>query len=77
MISAKQGHYWYHFYQRLWYDAVLDWGMNPGPPAPDASTLPDRMIYNLSQGIDHVMLRICYNSEVLHNYINKMFGQIA
>jgi len=51
--------------------------MNPGPPAPDASTLPDRMIYNLSQGIDHVMLRICYNSEVLHNYINKMFGQIA
>ena len=29
MLSAKQGHYWYHF---LWYDAVLDWGLNPGPP---------------------------------------------
>ena len=35
MLSAKQGHYWYHFY-----DAVLDWGLNRGPPALDASTLP-------------------------------------
>ena len=26
--------------QRLWYDAVLDWGLNPGPPALEASTLP-------------------------------------
>ena len=25
---------------RLWYDAVLDWGLNPGPPALEASTLP-------------------------------------
>ena len=25
---------------RLWYDAVLDWGLNPGPPALDANTLP-------------------------------------
>ena len=29
MFSAKQG-----------YDAVLDWGLNPGPPALNASTLP-------------------------------------
>ena len=28
------------FLQRLWYDAVLDWGLNPGPPALEASTLP-------------------------------------
>jgi len=21
---------------RLWYDAVLDWGLNPGPPALEA-----------------------------------------
>ena len=28
------------FLVRLWYDAVLDWGLNPGPPALDASTLP-------------------------------------
>ena len=24
----------------LWYDAVLDWGLNPGPPALEANTLP-------------------------------------
>ena len=35
MFSAKQGNYWYHFY-----NAVLDWGLNPGPPALEASTLP-------------------------------------
>ena len=34
MLSAKQGNYWYHFYN------VLDWGLNPGPPALEASTLP-------------------------------------
>ena len=28
------------FLLRLWYDAVLDWGSNPGPPALEASTLP-------------------------------------
>ena len=39
MFSAKQGHYWYHF-TILWYDAVLDWGLNPVPPALEASTLP-------------------------------------
>jgi len=22
MFSAKQGHYWYHFYYVFWYDAV-------------------------------------------------------
>ena len=36
MFSAKQGHYWNLFR----YDAVLDWGLNPGPPALEASTLP-------------------------------------
>ena len=39
MLSAKQGNYWYHCI-RLWYDAVLDWGLNPVPPALEASTLP-------------------------------------
>ena len=28
------------FLKRLWYDAVLDWGLNPGPPALQTSTLP-------------------------------------
>ena len=28
------------FLLRLWYDAVLDWGLNPGPPALEASALP-------------------------------------
>ena len=28
------------FLLRLWYDAVLDWGLNPGPQALEASTLP-------------------------------------
>ena len=27
-------------FERLWYDAVLDWGLNPGPPALEASTIP-------------------------------------
>ena len=36
MLSATQGNHWYHF----WYDAVLDWGLNPGPSAIEASTLP-------------------------------------
>ena len=39
MFSAKQGHYWYHFYN-VWYDAVLDWGLNPGPSALEVNTLP-------------------------------------
>ena len=36
LLSAKQGNYWYNFYN----DAVLDWGLNLGPPALEASTLP-------------------------------------
>ena len=28
------------FLKRLWYDAILDWGLNPAPPAREASTLP-------------------------------------
>ena len=28
------------FLLRFWYDAVLDWGLNPGPPALKASTIP-------------------------------------
>ena len=39
MLNAKQRKHWYHFYS-LWYDAVLDWGLNPGPPALEASPLP-------------------------------------
>ena len=38
MLSVKQGNYW--FLLRLWYDAFLVGGLNPGPPALDASTLP-------------------------------------
>ena len=26
--------------KRLWYDAALDWGLNPGPPALEAITMP-------------------------------------
>ena len=37
LLNVKQGHYWY---QRLWYNAVLDWGLKPGPPALEASTIP-------------------------------------
>ena len=47
MLSAKQGNYWYQtrepllpFIYCLWYDVVLDWRLNPGPPALEATTLP-------------------------------------
>ena len=40
MFSAKQGNYWYLFLYRIWYDAFLVWGLNPVPPALEASTLP-------------------------------------
>ena len=40
MLSVKQGNYWYHFLLSLWYDAVLVGGLNPEPPALEASTLP-------------------------------------
>ena len=43
MLSAKQGNYLVPFVKRLWYDAVLDWGLNPGPPTLDASTLTTRL----------------------------------
>ena len=39
MLSAKQVNYLVPFLC-LWYDAVLDWGLNPGPPALKASTIP-------------------------------------
>ena len=37
MFSAKQ---LVPFLLRLWYDAVIDWLLNPGPPALEASTIP-------------------------------------
>ena len=40
LFSAKQGNYLVPILLPLWYGAVLDWGLNPGPPALDASTLP-------------------------------------
>ena len=39
MLSAKQGTTGTIFIT-VWYDAVLDWGLNPGPPALEASTIP-------------------------------------
>ena len=35
----NKGTTWYHL-KRLWDDVVLDWGLNPGPHALEASTLP-------------------------------------
>ena len=40
MLSAKQGILLVPLLQRLWYDAALDWRLNPGPPALEASTIP-------------------------------------
>ena len=40
MFIAKQGHYWYHFYNVFGMTLVLDWGLNPGPPALEPSTIP-------------------------------------
>ena len=37
-FSGKQGNNLVHFV--LLYDAVLDWELNPGPPALDANTIP-------------------------------------
>ena len=36
MLSAKQGHYWYHFYNVF----GMTRSLKPGPPALDASTIP-------------------------------------
>ena len=40
MLSAKQGNYWYHFYNVFGMTRSLDWGLNPVPPALEASTIP-------------------------------------
>ena len=40
MLSAKQGHYWYHFYNVFGMTWSLTGGLNPWPPALEASTLP-------------------------------------
>ena len=40
MFSAKQGHYWYTFYNVFGMTRSLTGGLNPGPPAIEASTLP-------------------------------------
>ena len=48
MLSVKQGNYW--FLLRLWYDAFLVGGLNPGPPALEASTIP--LGYRLGGTID-------------------------
>ena len=40
MSSAKQGRYWYHFYNVLCMRRSLTGGLNPGFPALEASTLP-------------------------------------
>ena len=39
LLSAKQGNYLIPFLLRLWYEAVIDWGLNPGPPALEASII--------------------------------------
>ena len=38
MFSAKQGNYWYHFYNVFGMMRSLTWRLNPGPPALEAST---------------------------------------
>ena len=40
MLSVKQGNLLAPSVQRLWYYEVQDWGLNPGPPALEASPLP-------------------------------------
>ena len=40
MFSAKRGKLLVPFLERLWYDAALDWGLNPGPHTLKASTIP-------------------------------------
>ena len=39
-VQCQTGELLVPFLWRLWYDAVLDWGLNPGPPAFEASILP-------------------------------------
>ena len=40
MFSAKQGHYWYHLYNVFGMTRSLTGGLNQGPPALEASTIP-------------------------------------
>ena len=40
MLSAKQGHYWYHFYNVFGMTRSLTGELKPGSPALDDSTLP-------------------------------------
>ena len=40
MFSAKQGHYWYHFYNVFGMTRSLTGDLTQGPPALEASTLP-------------------------------------
>ena len=53
MLSAKQGYYWYHFYN------VLDWGLNPGPPALEASTLYHKAIDEAVFIDDETLMLVC------------------
>ena len=39
-MIAKQGNYWYHFYNVFGITRSLTWWLNPGPHALEASTLP-------------------------------------
>ena len=39
-VECKTSELLVPFLLSLWYDAVLDWGLNPGPPVLEASTLP-------------------------------------
>ena len=57
MFSAKQGNYWYHFYNFVGMTrSLIDWGLNPGPPALEASTVP--LGYRGGGSIHTVMMRI-------------------
>mgnify|MGYP000066582269 FL=1 len=40
MFSTKQGHFWYHFYNIFGMTQTLTGGLNLGPPALEASTIP-------------------------------------
>ena len=53
MFSAKQGNYWYHFYNVFGMTRSLT-GLNPGPPILDASTLP----LGYQGGIERLMLML-------------------
>ena len=57
MFSAKQGNYWYHLYNVFGMTRSLTgWGLNPVPPALEASTVP--LGYRGGGSIHTVMMRI-------------------